>query len=116
MTEPSGGDIGAWLRAKREHSGVTLRQIADTTKLSVHTLESLERNRVAQLPGGIYRRAIVRAYAREIGLDPEGTLRAFLDQHPQDVATLPLDPAAQETPRRVRALAGLIGTLIKSFA
>ena len=50
-------DFGAELRLARERSGVTLRAIADATKLSVRTLELLERNRVAQLPGGIYRRA-----------------------------------------------------------
>ena len=117
--EPSGKDIGAWLRSRRERSGLTLRQIADTTKLSVHTLESLERNRVDKLPGGIYRRAIVRAYASEIGLDPEETLRAFLAQHPQDEATIPPDkvivaPPAQ--PRVFRAVVSVLGTLIPVFA
>ncbi len=84
MTEPSNGDVGAWLRAARERSGRSLRQIADSTKLSVRTLDMLERNRVSQLPGGIYRRAIVRSYASEIGLDPETTLRLFLARYPQD--------------------------------
>jgi cytoskeletal protein RodZ len=117
--ESSGKDIGTWLRGKREHSGLTLRQIADTTKLSVHTFESLERNRVDQLPGGIYRRAIVRAYASEIGLDPEETLRAFLAQYPQEENTLPPEKvvvAAPAQPRFFRTVVGLIGTLIPVFA
>jgi cytoskeletal protein RodZ len=64
---------------------VSLRDIAETTKLSVSNLHALENNRITQLPGGIYRRAIVRAYAGHVGLDPETTLRAFLMQYPDDV-------------------------------
>jgi cytoskeletal protein RodZ len=75
------------LRRAREQSGVSLRQIADATKQSVSNLTALETNRIAQLPGGIYRRAIVRAYASSVGLDPEKTLRAFLALHPDDVPT-----------------------------
>lgn len=85
MIDEQRTDIGARLRAAREGRGISLRQIADSTKLSVSTLEALERGRVSRLPGGIYRRAIVRSFADEIGLDPEETLQAFLDQHPDDL-------------------------------
>lgn len=78
-------NFGHMLRQAREHSGVTLRDIADATKLSVATLQALENNRMTQLPGGIYRRAIVRAFAGAVGLDPEATLRTFLEQYPDDV-------------------------------
>ncbi|MGQ0734601.1 MAG: helix-turn-helix domain-containing protein [Acidobacteriota bacterium] len=88
MKESEVVDVGGWLRASREAAGVSLRSIADTTKLSMRTLEALERNRIDQLPGGIYRRAIVRAYANEIGLDPEATLRVFLAQHADDLPSL----------------------------
>jgi transcriptional regulator with XRE-family HTH domain len=89
MTDPAGERIGARLRSAREQSGKTLRQIADATKLTVRTLDALESEKVEQLPGGIYRRAIVRAYAREVGLDAEVIVRAFLDQHPDDLPALP---------------------------
>ncbi len=64
MTEQVSQDFGAALRRTREESGLTLRQIADATKLTVRTLTALETNRIEQLPGGIYRRAIVRAGGR----------------------------------------------------
>jgi transcriptional regulator with XRE-family HTH domain len=102
-------DIGAWLRDSRERAGLSLRQIADTTKFSVPTLDALERNRVDLLPDGIYRRAIVRSYAAEVGLDPEKTLQAFLAAFPQDPATFPraMPPAASRGPGRVlRAILG----------
>lgn len=78
-------DFGQTLRAARESAGRTLRDLADTTKLGVRTLEALERNQVDRLPPGIFRRAVVRAYAREIGLDPEMTVKAFLERHPDDL-------------------------------
>jgi cytoskeleton protein RodZ len=85
MAEQTTDDIGARLRRAREQAGLSLRQIADTTKLSVRSLDALERNRIGQLPGGIYRRAMVRAYASEVGLDPEPTLRDFLALYPDEV-------------------------------
>lgn len=81
-------DIGARLRSARQGRGISLRQIADATKLSVSTLEALERGQIARLPGGIYRRNIVRAFAREVGMDPEETLQAFLGQYPDDLPPL----------------------------
>ncbi len=121
MTEPAAGDVGTWLRVKREQSGLTLRQIADSTKLCVRTLDALERNRVTQLPGGIYCRAIVRAYTSEVGLDPEDTLRLFLAQHPQDPSTLPPErivtaPPPKRPRIRMRMVVGLIGTLLPVLA
>jgi transcriptional regulator with XRE-family HTH domain len=119
MTEQVSEDLGAGLRRAREQSGLTLRQIADSTKLSVSCLAALENNRIKQLPGGIYRRAIVRAYASHVGLDPEQTLRAFLAQHPDDVpttASLVPPPPARSQRRLLHALVSLLGALIPILA
>jgi cytoskeleton protein RodZ len=75
-------DIGALLRDARERAGVSLRDIATETKISMPTLEALERNDVARLPGGIFLRAFVRAYAKEVGLDPEDVVRRFVARFP----------------------------------
>lgn len=77
-------DFGAKMKRLREQRGVSLRKIADTTKISVATLEALERNEVKRLPGGIFTRAIVRAYAEEIGIDAESAVREFVHQFPQE--------------------------------
>lgn len=78
-------DFGLALRTTREAAGRTLREVADVTKLGVRTLDALERNQVDRLPPGIFRRAVVRAYAKEVGLDPEDTLRVFLARHPDEL-------------------------------
>jgi len=81
------GDFGRTLREARERRGLSLRQIASATKISLLTLEALERNDIARLPGGIFSRAFVRAYALEVGLDPEETIQEFMGQFPQDSVT-----------------------------
>lgn len=73
-------DFGGKLRQARERRGVSLRQIAASTKIAVAALEALERNDVSKLPGGIFTRAFVRSYAIEVGLDPEETVREFLER------------------------------------
>ena len=81
-------DFGAKLREARERRGVTLRQISNSTKISMGALEALERNDISRLPGGIFTRAFVRSYATEVGLDPEQTIREFMTQFPQDSVTV----------------------------
>src|SRR5919108_1159120 len=83
----SSGDFGGKLRAARERRGVSLRQIANATKISVSVLEALERNDISRLPGGIFGRAFVRSYSVEVGLDPEQTIQEFMARFPGDSVT-----------------------------
>ena len=76
------GDFGSRMRHAREQRGVSLRQIADATKISVSQLEALERNDVSRLPGGIFSRAFVRSYADERG---RGLGVVHRDVSPQNV-------------------------------
>ena len=87
MADPPVVDFGTRMKRAREARGVSLRQIATATKISVGALEALERNDISRLPGGIFSRAFVRSYATEIGLDPEETIREFLTQFPHDSVT-----------------------------
>jgi cytoskeleton protein RodZ len=77
------GDFGSKLRTARERRGISLRQIAGTTKISMAALEALEGNDISRLPGGIFSRAFVRSYASEVGLDPDATIQDFIAQFPQ---------------------------------
>jgi len=87
MAERNTGSFGRKLREARERKGVSLRQIANATKISVAALEALERNDISRLPGGIFSRAFVRSYAIEVGLEPEETIRDFIAQFPNDSVT-----------------------------
>ena len=117
----SDSDFGARIRHAREERGVSLRQIADATKISVSALEALERNDITRLPGGIFSRAFVRSYAAEIGVDPEQTVREFLSQFPNESvvvgsAHVVVDDVGSDTRRlNPRALV-LLGTLVLTVA
>jgi cytoskeletal protein RodZ len=101
-------DFGGKLRLARERRGISLRQIAASTKISVAVLEALERNDISKLPGGIFSRAFVRSYAIEVGLDPDQTVQEFLDRfqgepaptHPAP-ALVPEDESTFEIQQRV---------------
>src|SRR5436189_6444293 len=80
-------DFGGRLREARERRGISLRQIANATKISVAVLEALERNDVSRLPGGIFGRSFVRDYATDLGLDPEEAIPDFLAQLPLDIVS-----------------------------
>jgi len=90
-------DFGAYLRQARERRELSLRQIAASTKISLMTLEALERGDVARLPGGIFTRGFVRAYAREVGLDPERAVREFLGCYPDQTTDEEPPPVAQQS-------------------
>jgi cytoskeleton protein RodZ len=83
----TGKDVGACLRDARERRGLSLAQIATSTRISIQALDALERNDIARLPGGIFTRAFVRGYAQEVGLDPEEMVRDFIEQFPVEAVT-----------------------------
>jgi transcriptional regulator with XRE-family HTH domain len=92
--ERKAGDFGTKLREARERKGISLRQIADATKISVRVLAALEQNDISDLPGGIFTRAFVRAFAVEAGLNPEETVDDFVRQFPHDSVTAGHPPSA----------------------
>src|ERR1700740_294679 len=73
-------DIGAALRDARHRRGLSLEQLANVTKIRVAALEAIETNRREKLPETIFLRGFLRAYAREVGLNPEETLKQYLGQ------------------------------------
>ncbi len=69
---PEGAVItGALLRKVRERQGISLRDISQTTKVSLTYLQFIEEENFRQLPVPAYLRGFLKAYARYVGLDPE---------------------------------------------
>lgn len=67
----SGDSLGAELRKQREIRGISLKEIADATKISRRYLEALESDDHSVLPAPVFTRGFVREFARHIGLDAE---------------------------------------------
>jgi len=75
LPEPVTGES---LRRAREERGVTLHEIASSTKIGVRFLEYIEADRHGDLPAAVYIRGFVQEYARHLGLDPRRTADAYL--------------------------------------
>jgi len=108
----------ARLKQAREAKGMSSRQLAEATKLSVRTIEALEAGSLSALPEGIYRRGIVHAVASEVGVNPDQLLREFTAAYPDDLpATATLvamvqAPGPSRSVQRVLALAGALLPLL----
>ncbi len=84
-TPPWGGDpassslsFGTWLRQQREVREIGLREIADSTKISLRYLEAFEQDRYDLLPARVFSRGFLRQYAGYVGLDPEEVVNNFI--------------------------------------
>jgi len=105
--ESESAKFGRMLRESRLRRGVSLTEIANRTKISQRHLASLEQGDVSHWPGGMYRRAMVRAYCTCVGLQAEDVvhdfMRVFSDERPVDdrlaqtAAPVPASPRSQST-------------------
>lgn len=84
-TPPWGGDpassslsFGTWLRQQREVREIGLREIADSTKISMRYLEAFEQDRFDLLPARVFSRGFLRQFAGYVGLDPEEVVNNFI--------------------------------------
>jgi hypothetical protein len=76
-------------------------------------LEAIERDDLVRLPPGIYRRAFLTAFAREVRVDPEAVLADYAASTQLDLqAVQPMAPAAGFVTRRGRALSVVFATAI----
>jgi cytoskeleton protein RodZ len=81
--------IGEQLRLAREERGMGLREISDHTRISMRYLEAIESDDYRRLPGGIFNRSFVKAYARCVGVDEKKAVEDYLklmreQGHPDD--------------------------------
>jgi cytoskeletal protein RodZ len=64
-------EFGSTFKARREAKGLSLEQIATETRISTRFLQAIEHDDFQVLPGGIFSRGFVRAYAEVLGMDPD---------------------------------------------
>jgi cytoskeletal protein RodZ len=69
--------FGEELRREREIRGISLKEIADATKISRRFLEAIERNDHKTLPAPVFTRGFVREYARYLGLSSEEMVNRY---------------------------------------
>jgi cytoskeletal protein RodZ len=84
----------------RKRAGVSLEQIAQSTKISSRFLQAIEEERFDQLPGGIFSTSYLRQYAAAIGYD-EDALLAFYKQKMNPPEPISKGPQAETGSRRL---------------
>jgi len=80
---PAGPLLGADLRRLRESRGISLREIAVSSKIGLRFLEYIEEDRFGLLPPAVYLRGFLLEYARVLGVDPRRMADAYMARLPR---------------------------------
>jgi transcriptional regulator with XRE-family HTH domain len=91
--------FGDSLRRERELRQISLREISEATKVNHRYLEALEKNDFRHLPGGVFNKGFVRAYAQYIGVDPDRMVLAYLEEERRQSGPVPAEPAPSRKTR-----------------
>ena len=114
------GAFGDRLRREREMRGITLDEISTSTKIARRHLEALEREDFDTLPGGIFNKGFVRAYARFLGIDEEQAVADYLAANsppPQTEEAFPLEvPDKPDFAKSMRSVTLVILVLLGGIA
>ncbi len=93
--------IGASLRRERELRGMSVEEVARATRIPLASVERLEADRFDDLPGEVFVRGFLRAYARAVGVDGDEVLALYgAARRVPYVAPVPVNPMT--TPREGR--------------
>lgn len=87
--------LGEELRQKREQRGVTLAEISEATRIGTRFLKAIETDSFSILPGGIFTRSFIRAYAKYVGMNEDEAIALYLQQVNPPA---PDQPTAEEPP------------------
>ena len=86
------------MRLAREARGIALREISEQTRIPTRYLEAIEADDYKRLPGGIFNKSFIKAYARHVGFDEKEALESYArtareqGASPDDVTTTPYQP------------------------
>ena len=88
---------GKQLRQAREALGLTVRDIAERTKIPSRQIDAIETEHYEKLPGGIFGRGYVRAVAAALKLDADAIVEAYRDETEAERTAI---PAASSVPQQ----------------
>ena len=73
------GEFGDKFRKARERKELSLDDVSNVTKISARMLQAIEEEQFDQLPGGVFNRGFIRAYAKHLGLNSEDAVNDYLN-------------------------------------
>ena len=72
-------EFGRTLREAREAKGLSISQIAETTRIMHSIIDGLENENFSGIPAPIYGRGFVKLYCEAVGLDPKPMIAEFME-------------------------------------
>jgi transcriptional regulator with XRE-family HTH domain len=72
------GDFGDKFRKAREKKELSLDDVSNVTKISARMLRAIEEEHFDDLPGGVFNKGFIRAYAKHLGMDAEEAVTDYL--------------------------------------
>lgn len=69
--------VGQHLKALREAKRMSLAEVSRTTRVPVPSVERIEADRFDELPGEVFVRGFLRAYARALEVSPDDVLARY---------------------------------------
>ncbi len=73
------GEFGKKFRKARESKELSLEDVSNVTKIGSRMLQAIEEEDFERLPGGVFNKGFIRAYAKHLGLDSEDAVNEYLD-------------------------------------
>ena len=93
---------GADLRNARIARNRSIDDISRATKVSASILREIEGDHFDKVPAGLFTRGYLRAFAREVGLDPDEVVRTYREEYdPEPPPIQPEEPPASRSVRTV---------------
>jgi cytoskeletal protein RodZ len=99
--------FGHWLRCQREGREISLREIADASKISLRYLQAFEEDRFEVLPSSVFAKGFLRQYSRYVGLDPEEVVNFYMAARRSTE-----EEEAPEEPKRTSSRSSLLIPLV----
>jgi hypothetical protein len=72
------GEFGDKFRKAREKKEISLDDVSNVTKIGARMLRAIEEEHFDQLPGGVFNKGFIRAYAKHLGLNDEEAVTDYL--------------------------------------
>ncbi len=76
--DSEGISFGAWLRQQREVRQIGLREVAESSKISLRYLQAFEQDHFDILPAPVFAKGFLRQYSAYVGLDADEVVNHYL--------------------------------------
>lgn len=100
------------LEQLRRRRGLSLQQIAESTKISTFFLQAIETGQFEKLPGGLFNRSYIRQYAAAVGIAEKRLLDAYASYEADQLAKEQASNVQPSRPSGLRWITSLLASVV----